>query len=154
MDGYGPLSVYRFEIPPGAERHQLGPVSRTFTKDSEIINLMPHMHMRGSGAQFEAFYPDGTSEVLLEVPDYDFSWQTVYRFRDLKFVPAGTRIEYTAWFENTPERAAVLRLRLEAPRDLRSREHGRDDDGFHHQRGCSRIAKTVIPSKNCHTYLG
>ena len=107
MDGFGPLSVYSFEIPPGAERYQMGPVSRTFTKDSEIINLMPHMHMRGSEARFEAFYPDGTSEVLLEVPDYDFSWQTVYRYRDLKFVPAGTRIEYTAWFRNTPERAAV-----------------------------------------------
>lgn len=107
MNGAGPLAVYRFAIPPGAEGYQLGPVSRTFTKDSEIISLMPHMHMRGAAAKFEAFYPDGTSEVLLEVPHYDFGWQTVYRYRDLKFVPAGTRLEYTAWFENTPERAAV-----------------------------------------------
>ncbi|HVR31010.1 MAG TPA: hypothetical protein VMS86_15925 [Thermoanaerobaculia bacterium] len=104
MDRRGPLSVYRIEIPPGAARHQLGPVTATFTKDSEIINLMPHMHMRGAAALFEAIYPDGTREVLLDVPSYDFSWQTVYRYRELKFVPAGTKIEYTAWYENTPER--------------------------------------------------
>lgn len=107
MDGRGPLAVYRFAIPPGAERYQLGPVSRTFTKDSEIVSLMPHMHMRGAAAKFEAFYPDGSSEVLLYVPEYDFSWQTVYRYRELKRVPAGTRVEFTAWYDNTPERAAV-----------------------------------------------
>jgi mono/diheme cytochrome c family protein len=106
IDKRGPLSVYQIEIPPGAKAHQLGPVTATFTQDSEIINLMPHMHMRGAAAKFEAFYPDGTREVLLEVPSYDFSWQTVYRYKDLKFVPAGTRIEYTAWYDNTPERGA------------------------------------------------
>jgi mono/diheme cytochrome c family protein len=105
-DRRGPLATYQIEIPPGATAYQLGPVTATFTKDSEIINLMPHMHMRGARALFEAIYPDGTRETLLEVPDYDFSWQTVYRYRDLKFVPAGTKIEYTAWYDNTPERAA------------------------------------------------
>jgi hypothetical protein len=104
IDRRGPLGVYQIEIPPGAARHQLGPVTATFTKDSEIINLMPHMHMRGAAALFEAIYPDGRREVLLEVPDYDFSWQTVYRYKELKFVPAGTKIEYTAWYANTPER--------------------------------------------------
>jgi hypothetical protein len=106
IDHRGPLGVYRFEIPPGAKGFQLGPVTATFTKDSEIVNLMPHMHMRGAAAKFEAIYPDGTREVLLDVPDYDFSWQTVYRYKDLKFVPAGTKIEYTAWYDNTPDRAA------------------------------------------------
>jgi mono/diheme cytochrome c family protein len=104
IDRRGPLGVYQIEIPPGAKAHQLGPVTATFTQDSEIINLMPHMHMRGAAAKFEAIYPDGTREVLLDVPEYDFSWQTVYRYKDLKFVPAGTKIEYTAWYDNTPER--------------------------------------------------
>ena len=106
-DGRGPLATYGIQIPPGAARHQLGPVSRTFTADSEIINLMPHMHMRGSEALFEAFYPDGTTEVLLHVPRYDFGWQTVYRFKELKRIPEGTRIEFTAWYDNTAEKAAL-----------------------------------------------
>ncbi len=45
---------------PARRHYQLGPVTATFTKDSEIINLMPHMHMRGAAAKFEAIYPDGT----------------------------------------------------------------------------------------------
>jgi len=107
-DGRGPLATYRIAIPPEASHHQLGPVSRTWTQDSELINLMPHMHMRGAAATFEAFYPDGTSEVLLHVPRYDFGWQTVYRFRELKRIPAGTRIDFTAWYDNTADKAALF----------------------------------------------
>ncbi len=106
MDGRGPISTYRFEIPPGVERYQLGPVSRTFTQDSDIIQLMPHMHMRGASATFEVIYPSGEREVLLHVPEYDFSWQTVYRYRGFKRVPAGTSIEFTAWYDNTAEKGA------------------------------------------------
>jgi hypothetical protein len=104
--GRGPLAVYTIAIPPGATDYKLGPVSRTFPNAVDIFALMPHMHMRGSAATFEAFYPDGTSEVLLHVPRYDFGWQTVYRYRVLKRIPAGTRIEFTAWYENTEERGA------------------------------------------------
>jgi hypothetical protein len=64
------------------------------------------MHMRGKAAKFEAFYPDGTTEVLLEVPAYDFEWQTVYYYKDLKRIPKGTRVEFTAWYENSPEKGA------------------------------------------------
>ena len=52
---------------------------------------------------FEAHYPDGSSEVLLHVPGFDFSWQTVYYYRDLKRLPKGTRVEYTAWYDNSEE---------------------------------------------------
>ena len=61
------------------------------------------MHLRGKAAKFEAFYPDGSSEVLLEVPRYDFAWQTAYYYDELKRIPAGTRIEFTAWYDNSPE---------------------------------------------------
>ena len=67
---------------------------------------MPHMHMRGKAARFEAFYPDGTTEVLLDVPQFDFSWQTVYYYEELKRIPKGTRVEYTAWYDNSPGKAA------------------------------------------------
>ena len=101
------VSLFHFdiEIPPRDGDHQIGPISREVREDSEIVALMPHMHMRGKSAKFEAFYPDGTREVLLEVPSYDFSWQTVYYYDELKSVPKGTRIEYTAWYDNSEEYA-------------------------------------------------
>lgn len=103
----GPIATYSFRIPPRAENFQVGPVARTYREPTDLLGLMPHLHLRGARARFEAFYPDGRSEILLEVPQYDFSWQTVYRYGDLKRIPAGTKIEFTAWFDNSPEKAAV-----------------------------------------------
>ena len=66
---------------------------------------MPHMHLRGSAAKYTAFYPDGTSELLLDVPKYDFNWQTAYGYKDIKKIPAGTRIEWEIFYDNSVERA-------------------------------------------------
>lgn len=108
--GGGPISTFAIEIPPGAKRYQLGPLSRAFNKEMDIVSLMPHMHMRGTAATFEAIYPDGRREMLLHVPKYDFSWQTVYYYKDLKRIPAGTKIEYTAWYDNSEEMAAIRKF--------------------------------------------
>jgi hypothetical protein len=59
------------------------------------------MHLRGKDARYVAFYPDGTSEELLSVPKWDFNWQTDYSFRVPKRLPAGTRLEYIAHFDNS-----------------------------------------------------
>ncbi|HEX2464458.1 MAG TPA: alkyl hydroperoxide reductase, partial [Thermoanaerobaculia bacterium] len=56
---------------------------------------------------FTATFPDGTQEVLLEVPRYDFGWQTSYEFLKPRVLPAGTRLDVQLWFENTPQRAAA-----------------------------------------------
>ena len=107
--GGGPrlLTTFNLNIPPGDSHFQVGPISSTIKRPIEIVSLMPHMHLRGTEAKFEAFYPDGTSEVLLHVPEYDFSWQTVYYFNEMKRIPADTRIEYTAWYDNSEAHAAV-----------------------------------------------
>ncbi len=96
----------RINLEPGDADYQIGPVATVIKEDSEVINLMPHMHMRGKRAKFEAFYPDGTSEVLLYVPRYDFAWQTVYYYDQYKFIPKGTKIEFTAWYDNSADYAA------------------------------------------------
>ena len=105
--GMPPFMNFTFAIPPGATDHKVGPLSQTLAHDVDVIALMPHMHMRGKAAKFEAFYPDGTEEVLLDVPGFDFSWQTVYYFNQLKRLPKGTRVEYTAWFDNSNEKAEL-----------------------------------------------
>ena len=50
---------------------------------------MPHMHLRGKAFRYEAVYPDGTTEMLLDVPHYDFNWQTSYRLAEPQTLPAG-----------------------------------------------------------------
>jgi hypothetical protein len=103
MGGANPLMRFDINIQPGEKDYKIGPVAQVLKSDIDVVSLMPHMHMRGSRAKFEAFYPDGTSEILLNVPEYDFAWQTVYYYDDLKRLPKGTRIEFTAWYDNSPE---------------------------------------------------
>ena len=89
-----------WEIPPYHDHWEVG-AARTFDQDSIIINMMPHMHFRGSAAKYTAVFPDGKRETLLNVPNYDFAWQQTYTFKEPKFVPAGTRLEVSMWFDNS-----------------------------------------------------
>jgi hypothetical protein len=74
-----------------------------FRDDSMLLTLMPHMHLRGKAFRYEAVYPDGKKEVLLDVPRYDFGWQTNYRFTEPKMMPRGTRMDCYAVFDNSED---------------------------------------------------
>jgi hypothetical protein len=73
----------------------------TFRDDTLIWNLTPHMHLRGKSFEYQAIYPDGKRETILSVPRYDFAWQASYRFEKPLLLPAGSRIECTAAFDNS-----------------------------------------------------
>lgn len=94
-----------FEIPPGHPNWPVGS-AKVFEKDVYVLSLMPHMHLRGKDALYTAYYPDGTKEVLLDVPRYDFNWQTGYVFKEPRLIPAGTRIEVMMHFDNSTNNAA------------------------------------------------
>jgi hypothetical protein len=61
------------------------------------------MHLRGKSAEFTLIRPDGTRELLLSVPHYDFHWQTNYDLANPLTIPAGSKIEYTAIYDNSKE---------------------------------------------------
>ncbi|MGD9646909.1 MAG: hypothetical protein AB7U73_14445, partial [Pirellulales bacterium] len=46
---------------------------------------------------------DGTREILLDVPRYDFNWQLRYELAEPKRLPAGTVLECTAHFDNSAD---------------------------------------------------
>ncbi len=98
-----------WEIPPRHANWQVG-ASRTFDEDTTILSYLPHMHFRGKAAEYRAFYPDGTDELLLNVPNYDYNWQIVYLYNEPKLVPAGTRVEVSVWYDNSPEYAEINNL--------------------------------------------
>jgi hypothetical protein len=59
------------------------------------------MHLRGKSYRYWALFPDGTREILLDIPHYDFNWQTEYRLSDLMQLPEGTKIHCEATFDNS-----------------------------------------------------
>jgi hypothetical protein len=89
-------------IPPGAKNYA-ATARRTFDRDVELLSLFPHMHLRGKDFQYVAVYPDGKRETLLSVPRYDFAWQSNYRFSKPIRLPAGSRLECTAHFDNSAD---------------------------------------------------
>ena len=91
-----------FEIPPGEDDFAVK-ARYIFKDDTLLLTLMPHMHLRGKAFRYEVTYPDGKNEVLLDVPRYDFGWQTSYRLTEPKLMPRGTRMDCFAEFDNSED---------------------------------------------------
>lgn len=90
----------RFVIPPGANDF---PVKAAITlgTDVELLDLQPHMHVRGKAAEMKAVYPTGEEEKLLSIK-WDFNWQLAYEYAPGKIMPKGTRIEAVNFYDNSP----------------------------------------------------
>jgi hypothetical protein len=90
-----------FKIPAGVEHHKASACWTIREDNVELAALMPHMHLRGKSMEVMAVYPNGRFEVLLNVPKYEYRWQTNYRFAKPKLIPKGTTIKITAIFDNS-----------------------------------------------------
>jgi peroxiredoxin len=92
-------------IPPGVPDYQ---VVRTyeFPEDSLLLAMFPHMHLRGKSFRYEVYYPDGSNEVLLDVPNYDFKWQNRYELAEPKRLPRGAILRCTAHYDNSADNPA------------------------------------------------
>jgi len=99
------IADHRLNIPPGSPNHAEG-ASRTVPFDIPAISFMAHMHVRGSAFSFEITHPYGKSEMLLDIPRYDFNWQLRYELKTPKFLPADSTIKVTGTFDNSTKNKA------------------------------------------------
>jgi hypothetical protein len=90
----------KFVIPAGDASYRVA-VSGTLPNDAVLISLFPHMHLRGKSFEYSIARPNGNIETLLKINDYDFNWQLNYRLSEPRLVPAGTRLLWTAYFDNS-----------------------------------------------------
>ena len=95
----------QFQIPPGADDYRVEAEYR-FDQDTRLYSLLPHMHPRGKTFRFDALFPDGRRETLLDVPHYDFNWQYCYMLAEPKLLPEGTIVHCTATFDNSADNLA------------------------------------------------
>lgn len=89
-----------FKIAPGDPDH-LVTSCYTFPRDVELIDYMPHMHLRGKDMRYDVVYPDGRKETVLNVPEFNFNWQTMYLLDKPVQIPKGTKMIITAHFDNS-----------------------------------------------------
>jgi hypothetical protein len=95
-----------FNVPANAADYQATaqfPGAGTLNTNIVIYEMSPHMHLRGSRFRYEVVYPTGARETLLNVPNYIFHWQSLYRFAQPKYLPRGSRIICTAGWDNSTQ---------------------------------------------------
>ena len=112
------IGIYYHQTPPQREYLSLSPTRRdiiippytdevqwtardTVRKDILIHALGPHMHYRGKRARFEVIRPDGVTETVVSIPDYDFNWQYKYELASPMLVPKGSVLQFTGVYDNT-----------------------------------------------------
>jgi peroxiredoxin len=88
-------------IPPNADNVQHEANSPRSPVEVQVLNLMPHMHVRGKSFRYELQTPDGRKETVLDVPRYDFNWQTSYQLAEPLRVPAGGSMHVVAHYDNS-----------------------------------------------------
>ena len=92
----------RLRIPPGDPNWQTEATQPETLPDCLLLGFSPHMHMRGKSFRYELIKPDGTRETLLDIPRYDFNWQTTYWLAEPRQIVDGSRMHCSAAFDNSP----------------------------------------------------
>jgi peroxiredoxin len=93
----------RLNIPPGDANYKTSATTPEELPESELLLMSPHMHLRGKAFRYTLLNPDGTKEILLDVPEYDFNWQTAYWLKEPRKIPQGSKMYCEAVFDNSKE---------------------------------------------------
>lgn len=96
---------FRLRIPPKQD-NVMFKAEYTLPRDTQLVSLFPHMHLRGKAFRIESVDKAGTSRTLLNVPRYDFNWQNTYVFGDQLVLPEGTKLICSAWYDNSEKNPA------------------------------------------------
>ncbi len=91
-----------FKIPAGAKNHEMRALY-VIDQDINVVSYFPHMHLRGKDMTLTARLPDGTRQILLSVPQYDFNWQLYYYPKTPVPLPRGTIVEAVAHYDNSAD---------------------------------------------------
>lgn len=87
-------------IPAGAASHLIK-ASLEIPVPVTLLGTTPHMHYIGKAMKATAVLPSGQVISLISIRDWDFKWQGQYRFAKPIDLPAGTRIDMEAVYDNS-----------------------------------------------------
>jgi hypothetical protein len=93
-----------FTIPPNDPNYKVEaafPFPTPFA--THIWLVAPHMHLLGRKMKVEMTPSGGTSQCLINIEDWDFNWQGMYRYKEPIAVPPGARLSATAFYDNSAD---------------------------------------------------
>ncbi|RYD35609.1 MAG: cytochrome c [Verrucomicrobiaceae bacterium] len=74
---------------------------RNPSEDFSAMYVWPHMHYIGKTFLAYGLTPLGDTIRLTSVPQWDFRWQEIYKFKNLVRIPKGTTVHIEGTFDNT-----------------------------------------------------
>lgn len=87
-------------VPANAENHAVK-ASMIVAQPSEVVSIRPLLFPFAKSVEAKAVRPDGSIEILIVARDYRYDWQPAYFFKTPVSLPRGTRIEVTAYLDNS-----------------------------------------------------
>jgi mono/diheme cytochrome c family protein len=90
----------QIDIPAG-DAHYEAADSMSVPEDVDLIGIAPHAHLLCKEMKVNAQLPDGKTEQLIWIRDWDFNWQGEYRYAKPVHLPKGTRIEMRYLYDNS-----------------------------------------------------
>ena len=90
----------QIRIPAGAMEYASS-ATHVFDEEITLYGYRAHMHYRGKSMASRVIYPDGTTENIINVADYNFAWQPTYRMTEPMVLPAGSRVVTEGLFDNS-----------------------------------------------------
>jgi mono/diheme cytochrome c family protein len=100
------LKVYDIDIPAGATHYEVEK-SIKLPLDVDLLATLPHAHYLGRRLEAFARLPDGTRRTLLLIPEWDFNWQSDYRFARPVFLPKGAELGLHFTYDNSTNNVRI-----------------------------------------------
>jgi AhpC/TSA family/Copper type II ascorbate-dependent monooxygenase, N-terminal domain len=97
-----PLTNRQINIPPG-DSDYIRTATITTPLDLTLQGITPHMHMLGREMKVTATFPDGKTQQLIYVSDWDWNWQDQYQYATPIKLPRGTKVDLWARYDNSKD---------------------------------------------------
>lgn len=94
------MANYEMDIPAGEAEYRRS-TSYTLPKEVILVGIVPHMHLLGRSMRVTATLPDGETKTLIDIPNWDYDWQEEYLYERPFRLPAGTKLEVDAVYDNS-----------------------------------------------------
>jgi len=96
------VANYEMDIAAGEKDYHRS-TSYTLPRDVVMVGVVPHMHLLGKSMKATATLPDSTVKTLIDITNWNYNWQDEYYYERPFTLPAGTRLDVHAVFDNSAD---------------------------------------------------
>jgi hypothetical protein len=112
-----PAAHHEFTVPTNILAAVRGQPAGLKISDPWVIhNGFIHMHTRGKSGRITLQRSNGTEQVLLDIRDWDFNWQSTYRLARETLLQPGDRLKLECNWDNTRANQDIVDGVQQAPR--------------------------------------